>query len=316
MPKKLEELTGVFSRVRIRFDDDTIVGTLDDRTAVKGRSPETDDGLTPGMTYRFYGRWEEYHNKRLNQKQRQFSFRQYVKCEPHTRHGLVKYLQRYARGIGPARAGRMFDLYGSDAVKMLRTDPGRVVNDVKGLKVADAQAAAETLQGLAELEDTKIALWSLLAGRGFPANLADEVIQRWGILAPARIKRDPLSLLVENFAGCGWNRVDALYCELGHDPARLKRQMLCAWYTVHSDSSGHTWHPVAVLVHGINQNIAGAQVNARRAITLGLRAGWLAKRKGRDGKWYFAERKKAENEAVLAAKVRELMEWKPGDATS
>lgn len=272
---------------------------------IKGR--DDDCGLLPGLEYRIFGRWGE-HPKHGPQ----FEFRQFVKSEPHSRHGLIHYLRRYAPGIGPALSGRLFDRYGSDAVLILRTEPERAAAEIHGLRIDIAKDAAAALVPLAEFEETKIELTDLLAGRGFPHKLVDQCIKAFGILAPQRIKRDPFTLLVRGFSGCGFNRCDRLYMELGNDPTRLKRQMICAWHALKSDSSGNTWFPIRTAVDAIVRNVGGVgELRVKRALRLGQRSGWLRMRNdgpgGKGGAWWVAEGRSGWNERVLAMCIGELM---------
>ena len=242
---QLDELTGVLNRERWRPSSSDIdagnhfvIADLEDKTSIKGNAAPGE--LIPGLTYRFFGNWDDPHPK----YGRTFCFRQFTKAEPHSRFGLVKYLARYAPGVGPRIAGMLYDAFGSDACKTLRTDPERASGAVKGLTPEKAREASKVLQELSLLEDTKIELTNLFAGRGFPSILVDQVIARWGVFSPKRIQKDPFSLLVYGFAGCGFARCDRLYMDLGLPPTKLKRQMICAWHTIREDRQGHTWLPI------------------------------------------------------------------------
>lgn len=283
-----------------KIDDEKI--EKDGTIRLKGDDNEAE--LVVGLSYRFYGKWDNHHKHGW-----QFVFRQFVKIEPHSRVGVARYLARYAPGIGSTLANRLFDAFGTDACKVLRNDPASAVAAVKGLKFEVAQAAGRALAEIVELEDTKIELTNLFSGRGFPGSLIDTVIKRWGILAPKRIARDPFTLLVNDLPGCGFSRCDRLYLDLGLNPARLKRQAICAWHVLHSDSSGHTWFPYDKVSQGLLQLIGGAKVETKRAMKLAIRAGWLSSKKDASGAWWFAEAQKAMNETRLAERIRELQEW-------
>jgi exodeoxyribonuclease V alpha subunit len=313
-------LKATFNRVFVQFEGEgtrTIIGSVtpheangaadklrDDGTAtVKGRDDSVD--LVPGIPYTFSGRWVEHHRHGW-----QFEFKDFVKAEPHDRFGLVKYLERYAYGVGPTIAARLWDAYGTDAVKTLRTDPERAASEIQGLSIDRAKRASKDLAALKEQEDTKIDLVNLFSGRGFPRALVDQVIRVWGLSAPTRIKRDPFTLLVHKFPGCGFNRCDRLYLDLGHPPEKLKRQMLCIWHYLKSDTSGHTWFAVRDIQRALNEGVSGATVVAQKAVQLGLRAGWLAERRDAGGQLWLAEKRKADNERLIAERIQDLSEWK------
>ena len=216
----LTDITGVYASTRWRAkDSDYQIGYLEADTCVCGSVPEGE--LITGCPYQFFGSWVEHvtHGK-------QFRFSQVLKKEPHSQHGVIAYLVRYATHVGPQVAQALFDQFGSDAVKMLRTQPEAAANVSRYLNLMQATEASEALKQLEKLEDTKIELTNLFAGRGFPMALVDDCVTAWGILAPTRIKRDPHSLLVNEFSGCGFDRCDRLYVDLGLPIDRLKRQVI------------------------------------------------------------------------------------------
>ncbi len=296
--KPMTDHVGEFSGLRWRSPEEGnnfCIGMLADKTCVLG--PAEEGELIPGLVYQFFGYWEE------NAKHgKQFKFSQFVRREPHSRHGLVRYLEKYAPGIGLRRAGRLYDAFGSEAVKVLRTQPEAAAKAC-GLSVDEAHKAAAALQKLVALEDTKIQLTNLFSGRGFPGALTEACVQKWGILAPARIQRDPFCLLVEELPGCGFARCDQLYSDLGLPLGRLKRQMVVLWHAVKSDSSGDTWLPESRVVQLLGQAISGCPLKPVKAIKLGLRARWLARRVDAQGQGWLAVREHAENEAFVAAKI-------------
>ena len=276
-----------------------MIGYLEDGTCVKGNAEEGE--LVPGLPYQFFGSWEEHpkHGK-------QFKFQQFLKREPHSRHGLVAYLERYAPNIGPTLAARLYDAFGGEAVKVLRTQPEQAAAACDRLTIEKAVEASEALKKLAALEDTKIELTNLFAGRGFPGALVDECVTKWHILAPARIKRDPFTLLVHGMAGCGFARCDRLYLDLGLPADRLKRQVICLWHVIRSDMSGNTWLPAEEVVQQLRQHVSGAAVKPQKAIRGGVMAGWLAKREDADGVLWIADGERAANEKYLAEQLIDL----------
>lgn len=296
-----EEITGTFLREFVRFDDGTIVASLNDGTRIKGKAEAGE--LAPGISYRFAGK-SETHEK----FGKQFCFRQFQKLEPHTKHGLVKYLQSSCPHVGPVLAGRLFDAFRQDAVKVLRTEPERAAAAIEGLPLEKAKEASAALSAQSALEDTKIELMDLFVGKGFPGTLTNQVIKRWGIHAPARIRRDPFSLLVEGFGGCGFARCDRLYTDLGHPLDRLKRQMICLWHSMREESNGNTWHLLSYIESKARQMISGSGVNPKRAIKLGIRSKWLAVRECERGMKWIAVGENAKDERDLAESVTRLQE--------
>lgn len=314
MPAKLEEIEGRFVKEFFRRDS-FMLGNIEldgKLLPIKGEcDPEE---LHSRTHYRFYGRFAEYKGER------QFAFQTFVPCVAHDKDGVIEYLARAGAGLGMGRgtARKCWETFGTDAVREIRQAP-RLLRDINQRITADqCDQIGDILKQQKATEDATIELTNLLAGRGFPKTTTRKAIKKWGNKAAMIIRRDPYSLM--NFRGCGFKLCDALYIELGHHPARLKRQALCAWYTVASNSDGHTWHPVQNVAASIQQLIGSTNANPKRAIQLALR---LAKRSpnhygalaaiksdGRDGpitsegeSIWIAEGRRAEAERDLASMV-------------
>src|SRR5262249_39742758 len=138
-----------------------------------------------------------------------------------------------------------------------------------------AAAASEALHREAHLEQTKIDLWTLFDGRGFPRTLVSACLRMWGAKAAQRVRQNPFSLLVDGLPGCGFKRTDRLYLDLGYDPTALKRQLLAGWDAIRNDSDGSTWASQGIAVRSVRQ-AAPSCPKPEEAIVLGLRSGWLA----------------------------------------
>lgn len=113
-----------------------------------------------------------------------------------------------------------------------------------------------------------------LGCRGFYKTTAKQVVRDFGCAAIRRLRQNPYWLL--RYRGCGFKRVDALYCELGLPLNRTKRQLLCGCKALEDSTNGSTWVPMSVLDRAIRSSIDGAEPNAKRALRLGVRAGLLA----------------------------------------
>lgn len=250
---------------------------------IKGEAE--DRQLRQGLTYRFYGHWFEHHRYG-----RQFAFTAFILEEPATENAVVCYLQ-LCRGIGPGTAQRMFDLYGSDAIKTLREDPERVAAEVKSMTPEKAAEASRRLKSMQGTERAKAEMMGLLDGRGFPKKTVQLCIDDYGSAASAVIRRNPYLLM--QYRGCGFLKTDKMYLELGLPPDRLKRQALCAWHAIARDSEGHTWFPASVATGAISRTVSGARLNPERAAELAVRAKYLTRRIDANGCVWIAEHAKA-----------------------
>lgn len=292
----VREIVGKIARIKFRSEDTGFfLVELADGTAIRGESGDVE--LQQGATYRFLGKWEENH-------QYGWQFRAET-LSPHfaaDQASIVKYLAAFAARVGVATAERLWNAYGSDAVKMLREHPERVAKDGI-LNYPASVKAAESLTKASKTEATQLDLFSLLGGRGFPQKTIDRLIRKWGADAPSKLRHDPLSLITSRFPGVGFKLADKLYLELGLNPKRLKRQMLCAWHSIASNSDGHTWFPLRTARAAIINSCGAAGVDVDRAIQLGTRSKWLASFKDKQGVAWITEAGKAQSERDLAQKV-------------
>ena len=326
-----EEITARFIRERMRFEnagaDDVIIAdafansTINAQITIKG--PAELDELREGQSYRFFGKWVDYKNKRTNQSEKQFAFQTFARETPATPEAIVSYLTQHGEGhgLGKARANKLFQALGNDAVETARTNPAKVVETLKavGLKLSleNAELIAEELKKDESTEKTKLELCGLLSNRGFPKNVAHLAIQRWGNHAPRMLSRDPYRLM--EIKGCGFKKCDSMYLDLGLNPTRLKRQALAAWYSIARDSEGHTWYLEAVPKAFIKATITGANVDIPRALSLAVRAKMLDRRSEGHKVWY-SEAKKSQNEGFISSTVvRSIAEpimWPSADSVA
>lgn len=292
-------ITGEFDAYRYTNASGWGVGYLKDKTVVVGNIAEA---LQAGIEYQFAGAWDESSNYG-----RRFKAKSWRASAPHTHLGVTEYIYRNTQGIGPVTAQNLWDVYGSDAVKILRSDPDRAVRECKRLRPAVAHAASKQLQILAKHESVTIDLTDLFAGRGFQHALVDICIKKWGLKSAELIKRDPFKLYVNDLPSCGFARCDRMYLDMGGSPNRLKRQTIAIYAALHEDGSGSTWLPVEKCVEFLWKKIgAGVTLDPKKALKLGVRARWFSQRKDADGNVLVAEAEKAWDERRLADKIKEL----------
>lgn len=342
------EITGRFIGENFRFtnpDGDVIIGEIewkkeqesarvaamefvagefdDDVIKIKGQAEQRE--LREGQTYRFYGRWTEYKNKRSGKTETQFAFDSFVIDRPYDREGVIGYLAAHGdgHGLGAKRCQKLWDIFGVDAIRMVREQPEVVVEELARvgypLAADKLKHVIESLKDEEFLEATTLEVMALLTGHRFPKRLIKLVIKEWGNAAADKIKADPYALL-KKFPGCGFKRCDALYLYLKHDPAAMRRQALCAWYEVVSDTSGNTWVPRSKAVEGVLRNISGTDAKPDEAIALAVREGLLTEirtdgvngpisERGSHG--WIAETEKATQEEQLAKMLAVANKEKP-----
>jgi RecD/TraA family predicted helicase len=295
------ELIGAVERI-IFFnpEDGATVAAL--RTGETVRGQVEDAELERGVTYRFLGHWAEHFRYG-----RQFHFGTVILHAAGDRTGTIRYLTQVAPHVGHVTAAKLWQLWGPECVEVLRATPEKVIERGGILSAEHAYEASDALRREAGLERTRIDLWGLFDGRGFPRTLQRLCILQWGAKAAEAVRRNPFRLLVEQFPGCGFKRCDRLYLDLGYDPLALKRQTLAAWNALYEDREGNTWMSRGVAARAVRE-VASAAPRPDEAIALGIRAGWLAVRED-SGKGWITEADKARNESELAARVRRLRKW-------
>jgi hypothetical protein len=278
MAARLEELEATYLGIRHRFDA-CIVGTVmipangspARSMVIKGDADEGE--LTSGQRYRFYGRFTSYRNKRSRKDEQQFHFHTFCQAVAHDRESVIAYLAGLGAGlgVGPGVASKAFDRWGQVCIATIRLEP-HLLREISGrITPEQCEALAEKLRAQQATEDATIDLTSLLNGRGLPKATPRSAIKTWGNRAAGIVRRDPYKLI--RFRGCGFKLTDALFVELGHNPARLRRQALCGWHSIASQSTGDTWFPASQVVRSIEGAIGGANANPKTAIRMGLKLG-------------------------------------------
>lgn len=295
---KTEHIATVDRVVWCDADAGRVIVALTDGLAAVG--PGQEEQFPPGSRIRFLGRWDESAKYGF-----QFKFGTFTTDEPCTRKGQIDYLVQYAGNVGRKTAERLCDAFGEHAVKTLRERP----DEVARLGIMSSESAKQASADLAThvaFEKTKIELFDLLKGRGFPEKLLAAVIRKWGARAPAVIRRNPLTLVMkDDLPGCSFKRCDKLYTELGKPPHKLSRQTLCGLAALRENSSGDTWHKAETFVAAV-RNAIGPASRPVAAIKFGLRIGWLQRRRDESNQLWLAESEKAIAESRIAQRVKLL----------
>lgn len=291
------EVVGVFKRLLQKWDDTKLI-RLEDNTTVK--VPDPGDELRADYTYRFHGFWKTH-----PKYGRQFQADSFAGDAPITRRGVVLYLADVCDHIGEATACKIWNTFNERSIETVRDHP-EMLAEAGILEIEKAKEAAVCLKFEGDTQRTKIELLGLFKGHGLGERAIQSVLAKWGSRAGEIVRRDPFKLMVGGVPGAGYLRCDRLYHELGLPPRRLKRQMLKAWYDLHSDSNGHTWYSM--------DQVKGTD---KRALQLGIRANWLVTKKDEKGREWITERSKAAAETALAVHLSRLASWKPahGDQT-
>lgn len=286
-----------------------------EEVSIKGTAEEGAFGWD--QSYRLWGLWTSYKNSRTGQTEQTFEFRTFVQSVPISRAGIIKYLADAGQGhgLGRARAAKLYDRYKQDTVKVCRESPAEACESVAGWLQEQAEEVAKILRSQQATEHCLMELMDLLDRRGFRKSAARTLIfgngedfAGFGNLAAEMIKRNPY-LMMKRVKGAGFRLCDKMYLDLGLSPGRLKRQSLCAWHGIASDTSGHTWFPLDVATSNIRTNVSGTELRINEALLLAKRSKMLAfaRTEGVHGRIIFsggtlwvAEEKNARAEEYIA----------------
>ena len=228
------------------------------------------------------------------------------------RAGMIRYLAELCEGIGSTLARRLVDAYGTEAVRILRERPGDVA--AAGVIPGHVAVAAQSILAQhAATERVTTALHGLLAGRGFGVRALRAAILTWGDRADRVIEGCPWRLLLDAIPGAGWRRVDALYRDLGYDPAALLRQALAGYWAVRSAQEGSTWHPEGLFRRGLLGEVDVLAARGDDALALAVRARWVERSRPDLAPDLIADPAAANNERAVAYYLARLMKAGPAE---
>lgn len=302
--RRTEELSGVFESIRWQSADGTfIIATLQSGQSIKGNARPA--SFIRGCEYVFSGKWMPGQGKFGPT----FQFQNYRAKDPVTPEAVSGYLDKHlagsGAGIGPVGIRKMIAQYGAaNVVAIIKTKPKDVAAFL-GLTSEKAELASETLRKIEKFENTRMMLTQLFNGRGFPQATIEACIDTFGVNAYDAIKRDPFTMLVRGFHGCGFLRVNALYESLGLPMARLKRQVICLWWLL-TEGNGSVWYEAEWCRQELSRMIS-TDVKFSKAIKMGLRAKWLSSERDDEKKLWLAARSHAACEAELADAIAEFL---------
>ena len=141
------ELVAVFNYEFRSFGDPskgetrTIIGIVDNGYGgeLKIKGPANEGELSRGLSYRFYGRHID-HPTYGNQ----FQFDSFVMETPAGQRAVITYLCQID-GIGPKKAGKLWEAFGNKAVETLRESPENV-REILGLQDGQLGAGQRLLE--------------------------------------------------------------------------------------------------------------------------------------------------------------------------
>jgi exodeoxyribonuclease V alpha subunit len=234
-----EQLQGVLSTIKFH-QGNFLIGVLDDGTTVKGSmlSPQV------GLEYTFRGRREQH--PRWGE---QFAFTDYRASYPTDLAAIQCYLVDNCKWIGPEIGKRLVTTYGKETLAVCKADPDRVASEISGITPRRAKEIAAMLRNNEANENLQLALKDLLGGTKVNRRAVNQILEKWGQDAPARIRENPYAL-IEAIDGIGFLTADEVARKIGYDFSGAPRIRAGVIHTLKEQAfgQGHTCLPKAKLL--------------------------------------------------------------------
>ena len=163
---------------------------------------------------------------------------------PSTVEGIQAYLASgLVKGIGPATAEKITDLFGTETLRVIEEEPDRL-RRVRGLGARKIEALADAVKAQKDIQNVLV----FLRSHGLGSGLAARIVKRYGASASALVSANPYRL-ADDVIGIGFRTADRLAGQLGiapEAPERLQAAMVHVLAT--ASREGHCYLPEAELV--------------------------------------------------------------------
>ena len=230
---------GVVSSVIYRNEENgytiLLLDTGQEEVTVVGSMP----GISPGEGLAVHGRWTR-HSTYGEQLRAEIVERRM----PEGERAILEYLSSgVIKGVGPATARRMVEMFGEDVLSVIENDPRRLTG-IRGISPKRAETIRQSLcQQLAMRR-----LLDFLSAHELPLQIGMPLYRQYGEMALTVIKADPY-LLVEDPFFVPFPAADRLALSVGigeDDPLRLSAGLL--FTLTHNLDNGHVFLPCEKLL--------------------------------------------------------------------
>lgn len=242
----METITGTLSDIKFSRNG-FLIGRLNTEEAIKGNMSEP----VIGQIYRLTGEWED--DPKWG---RQFKFQQYFSETPRDAEGIYLYLVRVARWVGPITGRQIIKTFGDKALAVLKHDPQRAADAIKGLTLKRALEISQNLLANEDREAAAVELETMFGGQHLPKTAITALIEKYHSEAPAQVRANPYSTLME-IRGIGFNNADRVALAIGYELAGLDRQIAGILYALQdaANTRGHTWLPGEKFIETVQELI-------------------------------------------------------------
>ena len=242
----MDIITGTLTDIRFSKNG-FFIGLLSSGEAVKGNMSEP----TIGQEYRLSGDWED--DPKWG---RQFKFQRYATETPKDAEGVYRYLVRVAKWVGPAVGRQIVQVFGDDALTILKQDPQRAADEIKGLTLKRAEEISRDLIKNQDREAAAVELESMLGGHHLPKHTITTLIETHHSEAPALIRQSPYNTLM-NVRGIGFTLADrvAVSKTIGYERDGIERRQAASLHALQeaATGAGHTWIPGEKLIKEVQE---------------------------------------------------------------
>ena len=242
----METLTGQLSDIRFARDG-FLIGQLAGGEAILGTLSEP----IIGQTYDLMGEWVS--DPKWG---KQFRFQRYVTQVPQDSEGIFRYLVRTMKWIGPVVGRNIIKAFGDDTLAILKKNPARAAEEIKGLTLDRAQEISQNLLANQDREAAAVELESMLGDHHLPKHVITTLIETHHSDAPARVRQAPYTTLMD-VRGIGFTRADrvAVSEAVGYARDGEERRMAATLYVLEEAASGagHTWLPGERLITEVQE---------------------------------------------------------------
>lgn len=164
-------------------------------------------------------------------------------CErqlPSSAENICKYLSsRTIKGVGPALAKRIVDVFGEDTLRILEQEPNRLL-EVKGISPKKCEEITKEVRHIFALRGTM----SYLAQYAIPARYAMKAFQQWGMQCRDVIEDNPY-LLCSDTVGLDFQKAERIGRALSISPVSHQRIFAGLAYLLGENAqNGHTALPL------------------------------------------------------------------------
>jgi exodeoxyribonuclease V alpha subunit len=233
----MEQIVGVVERLTFQSHENgfTVAHLLQpkykDTTCIVGSMPT----IRPGETVRCFGRWKQHPS--FGQ---QFEVLEYKVEAPADVFGIKKYLgSGLIKGIGPAYAGRIVDLFGKQTLDIIDLEPERL-HEVEGIGKKRVELIKACWTEQKQIRDVML----FLQTHGISPGFAQKIFKHYGQSSIAILKENPYRL-AQDIWGIGFLSADKAAQKLGIAKDSKERIRAGILFSLNKLSDeGHVCYPV------------------------------------------------------------------------